>query len=164
MQKKVSQTKLMFKENDLVLVEMPPHQLLKATIRDKTGQKLTPKWSLPARVVKVIGDNGTRAITKSLLTNDKAEVHISRARFINPPLTENQQLQWQQYILHEAQNLSTNQFQQQYLVQCFFDTLTQVTGPRVRVSRRLQQNGDAEALQEAKSRKRPRTSSEGELK
>lgn len=153
-----------FEVNDLVLVELPPHQLRKAVIRTKTGDKLTSKWGLPCRVVQVL-KGGTRAIVQSLLTDDKFDTHISRARFINPPLTQNQQEQWQRQIEFEAKNLADSEPHLRYMLQLFFERLSLSphvsSGPRVRFSERISNTGSGELPSGAKSRKRHRVSLEG---
>lgn len=92
-QQKCDRDDLLFCVGQLVLVELPPHQLRAATIQTRTGKKLLPKFSLPARIKEVLGSR-TRAICVDLLTGKQNEVHISRARSLQPPATVEQYQQW----------------------------------------------------------------------
>ena len=67
--------------------------------------KLDKKWSYPFRVTAV-QDQGRRATVVSLLDRSvQRDVHIQNVKFVNPPATVQQEVQWEQEQLHEAADL-----------------------------------------------------------
>jgi regulator of protease activity HflC (stomatin/prohibitin superfamily) len=67
--------------------------------------KLDKKWTFPFRVTEV-QDRGRRAMVVSLLDRSvERDVHISNVKFVNPPTTIQQEVQWEQERLHEATEL-----------------------------------------------------------
>ena len=76
-------------------------------IRANEGRKdvVFKKWSYPFRVTKV-EDRGRKALVTSLYDSSvQREVHISNVKFVNPPVTLQQEVQWEQEKLYEAADL-----------------------------------------------------------
>jgi transposase InsO family protein len=85
-----------FELGDLILVPLTIRESRQLTVISG-GAKLIPQWSTPARVIRVFG-HGKSAIVRNLLTQQTRQVHIQHARFIDLPLTEEQQRQWEEVL------------------------------------------------------------------
>jgi len=90
---KIKMTKQSFELNDLVLIASPPVTRAAEMLIDDYSRKLVPKFSMPHRVVSVFS-GGQRAVCSSLLSAKTQEVHISRVRFLNPPVDDVQAKTW----------------------------------------------------------------------
>ena len=91
--RKLSPTSL--KKDDLVLIRFNQRERYIHALRDKSGQKLLPKNSLPGRV-ETISENGQRVIVRSLLSGRLKLCHVSDIIKVNLPVDYNQQLLWNQ--------------------------------------------------------------------
>lgn len=91
-----------FIENDLILCRLNTSQLQQATVSTRRGIKLLPRWGLPCRVLRV-SSGGKAAIVRNILTGQTSEVHLENARFVAPPLTTVQRLEWEEQLQQEVE-------------------------------------------------------------
>jgi hypothetical protein len=92
-----------FKLGDLVLTHLSEEEARKLSVV-AGGAKLVPKWSTPARVIKVLS-HGKAAIVRNLLSQKTKQIHIQNARFINLPLTETQKEGWEAMLQKAADDI-----------------------------------------------------------
>ena len=89
-------TEVMFEVGQLVVLRSRPKD---------APSKLDKKWSYPFRVTGV-QDRGRRATVVSLLDRTiQRDVHLQNVKFVNPPVTVQQEVQWEQEQLHEAADM-----------------------------------------------------------
>ena len=80
--------------NELVLLELAQNQHRLLSVLTK-GKKLTPKWSLPMRVL-LTNKDGSVATIQCLTTNYTTQAHINRLRRIEYPSAPGLRSQWSQ--------------------------------------------------------------------
>ena len=107
-----------FSMGDLILVRLTGSQLDQLA-RLHANRKLLPKWSIPCRVVNV-GYQGRTAHCRNLLTNEMLEVHIQNVKFIGPPVTKKQQMDWIEGIA-EGLDTFTDDGQRERLLQKYWE-------------------------------------------
>lgn len=86
---------LKFTEGDLILIPLTATE--QRRVNPAAPRKLTPKWSLPYRVLDV-ARLGQACRCRSLVTGRTRRAHISMAKFIQKPRTTVQAFQWEQEI------------------------------------------------------------------
>lgn len=124
--------------SDLVVVELHPLDIEKVILRDSVGRKLVPKWSIPHRIVHVFPGQ-QKATALNLVTFEKREVHLSQVRFLNPPLTPKQQVDWERILLKEMPFLDVPEEMQRKLKR-FWDAVYVGLGQQTVIDRkRVQQ-------------------------
>lgn len=121
-QANISTGKVTFASNDLVLVLLPPAQLAAESVCENMGRKLVPKWSMPCRIISVLG-GGQRAVVKSLLSGRTQEVHISRARFLNAPVDKYQKKLWGGAVTVFLEKIEASPEVRQRMLNHFFEEL-----------------------------------------
>jgi len=115
-----------FKIGDLILLPMKrletPHM-----IRHEDSRKVRPKWSLPYRVIR-INEDGKSATVRNCVSFvprqvKLLDVSIQHARFINRPLTTDQQKIWNQLIEKEVIRTVLNPSVHQQLISEFWENI-----------------------------------------
>jgi len=109
-----------FEVGQLVLVEALPTE---ARAHWSSSYKMVPKWSLPARVERVLSQ-GKAAVVRDLLTSKCREVHLQHIRFILPPEIPLQRQEWSRALKAEAMTMFDPKVRQSKLQQ-FFEALDQ---------------------------------------
>jgi len=88
------------KRRPMILAE---NQLIMMRNHASNPPKLASKWSYPCRV-ETVDDGGRSGTVKSLYDGQHYRVHIEDIKFINPPQTTQQELQWEIELLKEARD------------------------------------------------------------
>lgn len=90
-----------FEEGQLVLVRATEWDRSQHAFTSHSPvHKLIPKWTLPYRVTKVY-HGAKKALVRSLITGTARLVHIQDVRFISPPTSVRQQVEWQQLLQNQ---------------------------------------------------------------
>lgn len=87
-----------FQLNDLILCRQQPRK--EKHVLYPSGDKLSPTWSLPFRVVKVMS-GGKAALVHSLLSKEVRNVHIQNVRFVQKPTCQQMQDVWENHLANE---------------------------------------------------------------
>jgi hypothetical protein len=82
-----------FRLGDLVIVRKVPKD------------KLTPSWTLPYRVIAVDRKGTTATLRHILFDKLKSGVHISNCRFLNQPVSDEQQQAWDRLVRQELKGV-----------------------------------------------------------
>jgi len=103
-----------FESGDIILVHLSDKELTTYS-RNEHDRKITPKFSMPARVTKVWPHQKT-AIVRHFGSGRTQEVHIQNARFLTLPSCPILRQQWIQLANTHAQSTITNpQLREAYL-------------------------------------------------
>lgn len=101
----------------LVLVRSTEYDKIKyAHHSNDHKHKLTPKWSLPYRVITVY-PGGKKALVRSLITRNERLVHIQDVRFLEPPRSKMQREEWEQILLKDIETMFDPQVREEKLKQ-----------------------------------------------
>jgi hypothetical protein len=84
-------------------IHFHPNQLILVRNPNRFPSKLEPRWSYPHRVISVI-NGGRTCNAKSLLTHKMSTVHIENAKFIQRPISVQQELTWELDRLKELED------------------------------------------------------------
>lgn len=117
-----------FELGQLILRPLDPSARLNYTA---AFYKAAPRWSVPARVVRVLGQ-GQRAMVECLLTQRVHQVHIHDIDFIRPPVHPVQEEEWKAAARMEVKSMMDLD-ERDDLVKAFF---TRVTMPQATSSSR----------------------------
>lgn len=101
-----------FEQYQLVLVRATDYERLR--MAHSTGEhkhKLTPKWSLPHRVL-IVYPGKKRALVRNLISFQQRVVHIQDVRFLRVPDNKIQRDEWNQIILKSLETMYDPEFRQ----------------------------------------------------
>lgn len=114
-------THTVFKEGDIVLVALSPAEIF-SYARVEKNTKITPKFSMPARVVRV-ASHGKSAIVRHFGSGRTQEVHVQNARFVSLPTCPNLFEQWSQLATTHANGKLTDEDKRAKYVKKFWEEI-----------------------------------------
>jgi transposase InsO family protein len=128
-------TDIEFRLYDLVLTRLTPLERAQLA-HNSGGRKLTPQWSTPGRVLRVLM-GGKKAIVRNIITGHDKEVHIQDTRSLGLPQGDQQCQEWEE-VVGAAELSMYNERDRRRLLDIFWD---EVNTPQAILQERKRRRG-----------------------